>query len=138
MTVLDLEPSERPTIYIIHENDRWMEPLRSALREMGLEFVEWRLGKGGIVDFSAKPPVGVFYSRMSASSHTRGHRFSCEQTHAVLEWLEMHGRRVVNGSQALLFEISKGMSSTSSVERRSKFFPFFFFSISSLADCLVA
>jgi len=44
---------------------------------------------------------------MSASSHTRGHRYAIEHTHAVLEWLEFHNRRVVNGSKALLFEQSK-------------------------------
>jgi len=44
---------------------------------------------------------------MSASSHTRGHRYAAELTTAVLAWLERHGRRVVNGSRALDLEISK-------------------------------
>jgi hypothetical protein len=44
---------------------------------------------------------------MSASSHTRDHRFAAELTAAVLAWLERHGRRVVNGSRALDLEISK-------------------------------
>ena len=30
------------------------------------------------------PPQGVFYNRMSASSHTRGHRFAPEFTAVVL------------------------------------------------------
>jgi hypothetical protein len=53
------------------------------------------------------PPRGVFYSRMSASSHTRGHRYAPEYTGCVLAWLERHGRRVVNGSRALRLEVSK-------------------------------
>src|SRR5437660_9742321 len=44
---------------------------------------------------------------MSASSHTRDHRYAAELTAAVLAWLEWHGRRVVNGSRALDLEISK-------------------------------
>lgn len=60
-----------PTIYIIHENDKWVEPLREAFNSLGIHFVEWHLGKGGAFDFSSIPPEGVFYSRMSASSHTR-------------------------------------------------------------------
>ncbi len=58
-------------------------------------------------DLSAAPPEGVFYNRMSASSHTRGHRFSAELTAAVLAWLVRWGRRVVNGPGALDLEISK-------------------------------
>ena len=44
---------------------------------------------------------------MSASSHTRDHRFAPELTAAVLAWLTAWGRRVVNGSGALDLEISK-------------------------------
>src|SRR3546814_16027235 len=44
---------------------------------------------------------------MSASSHTRGHRFSPELTAATLSWLTQYGRRVVNGPGALDLEISK-------------------------------
>jgi hypothetical protein len=84
-----------------------MEPLRDAFKEECVDFEEWHLGSGGVVDLSSIPPEGVFYNRMSASSHTRGHRFAIEHTHAVLEWLELHGRRVINGSSALLLEGSK-------------------------------
>ena len=44
---------------------------------------------------------------MSASSHTRDHRFAAEYTGAVLAWLERHGRTIVNDSRALRLEISK-------------------------------
>jgi len=81
--------------------------LREAFQSQGISFVEWHLGQGGSFDLSAIPPEGVFYSRMSASSHTRGHRFAAEHTHTVLEWLELHRRRVINGSRALSLEISK-------------------------------
>jgi biotin carboxylase len=49
----------------------------------------------------------VFYNRMSASSHTREHRFSAELTAGVLAWLTRWGRVVVNGPAALDLEISK-------------------------------
>ena len=44
---------------------------------------------------------------MSASSHTRDHRFSAELTVSVLAWLTRWGRRVVNGPGALDLEINK-------------------------------
>src|SRR6266702_3827772 len=52
-------------------------------------------------------PAGVFWSRMSASSHTRGHPHAKDQTRGVLSWLESHGRRVVNGRRVLELEMSK-------------------------------
>ena len=93
-------------IYVLHENDEWVEPLRTALDARRLPFEEWFLDTG-VVDFGAEPPAGVFYNRMSASSHTRDHRYGPEYTAAVLAWLERHGRRVLNGSRALQLEISK-------------------------------
>ena len=93
-------------IYVIHENDAWMEPLRAACGELGLPFEEWFLGAGRL-DLGQPPPAGVFYNRMSASSHTRGHRWAPEHAAAVLAWLERHGRRVVNSSRALQLEVSK-------------------------------
>jgi hypothetical protein len=93
-------------IYVIHENDAWVEPLRAAFAELRLPFEEWFLSDG-LLDLAAAPPAGVFYNRMSASSHTRGHRYAAEYTAGVLAWLESHGQRVINDSRALQLEISK-------------------------------
>ncbi|MGE0718911.1 MAG: RimK family alpha-L-glutamate ligase [Alphaproteobacteria bacterium] len=93
-------------VYVIHENEAWVEPLRRAFAEVGTPYTDWFLDQGKL-DLREAPPEGVFYNRMSASSHTRGHRYSAEYTGAVLAWLERHGRTVVNGSRALALEISK-------------------------------
>ena len=93
-------------IYVLHENSAWVEPLEEALKERGLPFEQWFLSEGS-VPFDEAPPQGVFYNRMSASAHTRGHRYGPELTHLVLTWLEAHGRRVVNNHRALYLEISK-------------------------------
>jgi len=95
-------------IYIIHENDEWVEPLRKELKNINAPFEEWHLGKRN-VDHLDKPPQGVFYNRMSASSHTRGHRYAPEYTAVVLNWLEKNKRRVINNSRALSLEISKSL-----------------------------
>jgi len=70
-------------IYVIHENDAWVEPLRAAFAALGEPYDEWFLSDG-LVDLTQPPPEGVFYNRMSASSHTRGHRYAPELTAAVL------------------------------------------------------
>ena len=93
-------------IFVLHENDEWVEPLRTAFATRGLPFEEWFLNEGTL-DFSAPPPEGVFYNRMSASSHTRGHVYAPEYTKMVLAWLKSHGRRIVNGPEALRLEVSK-------------------------------
>src|SRR5947208_5983121 len=93
-------------IYVIHENDVWVEPLRVAFAEQSLPFSEWFLAEGTL-DLAATPPDGIYYNRMSASSHTRDHRYAAELAGGVLAWLERHGRRVINNGRALQLEISK-------------------------------
>ena len=93
-------------IHVIHENAAWLEPLARALDAEHLPWRDWFLDRG-VFDLSRPPPEGVFYNRMSASSHTRDHRYAAELTASVLAWLAGHGRRVVNGPRALDLEISK-------------------------------
>ncbi len=93
-------------VHVIHENPAWLPPFAAALDEAGVPWEEWFLD-GGALDLDAPPPQGVFYSRMSASSHTRGHVLAKDHTRAVLSWLEAAGRRVVNGRRVLELEMSK-------------------------------
>lgn len=93
-------------IYVIHENEEWTTHLFRRLDELGLPYEDWFINES-LVDLNDAPPEGVFYSRMSASSHTRGHRFAPEVADSLLVWLEHHGRKVFNGSQALSLEVSK-------------------------------
>ena len=93
-------------VYVIHENNEWTSHLEKRLQELEVPYELWHLDEG-TVNLQEAPPEGVFYNRMSASSHTRDHRFAPELTGAVLDWLEFHGRTVFNGSAALRYELSK-------------------------------
>ncbi len=93
-------------IYVIHENDAWTAPLKRHLEDLGLPYEDWFLDEG-ILDLAKEPPQGVFYNRMSASSHTRGHRYAPEYAAAVLAWLQRKGRKVINTDDALRLEVSK-------------------------------
>ncbi|EAQ98093.1 ATP-grasp domain-containing protein [Congregibacter litoralis] len=93
-------------VHIIHENREWSAPLLEALDALGVAYEDWFLDEGSL-DLSKAPPEGVFYNRMSASSHTRDHRFAPEYAAAVLAWLERHERRVLNPGRALQLELSK-------------------------------
>jgi hypothetical protein len=98
-------------VHVLHENPDWYAPLGAAFDAAGLPHEQWLLGDGAL-DLDDEPPAGVFWSRMSASSHTRGHPYAKDQARAVLAWLESHGRRVVNGRRALELEVSKAAQLT--------------------------
>ena len=95
-----------PAVYVLHDNPEWIPPLREAFDELGVPLVEWVL-ESGSVDLSSVPPEGVFWSRLSASSHTRERAHAKEYARAVLRWLESHGRRTVNGGSVVELEVSK-------------------------------
>ncbi len=93
-------------IYVIHENDEWIVPLRTAFGKLNLPYEEWFINKMSL-DLNEIPPDGIFYNRISASSHIRDHRYAPEYTGTLLAWLERHGREVVNGRRALQLEVRK-------------------------------
>ncbi|MBG6179644.1 ATP-grasp domain-containing protein [Arthrobacter sp. CAN_A1] len=93
-------------IYALHENPEWFPPFAKAFEAEGVEVEEWLL-TDGILDLDQEPPEGIFWSRISASSHTRDHGLSKDYARAVLSWLEAHGRRTVNGRRILELEMSK-------------------------------
>jgi glutathione synthase/RimK-type ligase-like ATP-grasp enzyme len=93
-------------VYVLYENPAWMPPLRRELEVAGLPYDEWFVHTG-CLDLSQEPPEGIFLSRMSPSSHTRGHRESVDYMRQLLVWLESYGRRVINGSRALELEVGK-------------------------------
>ena len=94
--------------YIIHENGSWTKPLEDHLKNLNVDFEDWHVENANI-DLSKSPPEGVFYNRMSASSHVRGHRFAPEFTSVILNWLKSYKKRVINDGNALALEVSKSL-----------------------------
>lgn len=94
------------TIYALHENPEWFPPFAEAFTDASLDYEEILLTEG-LIDLNSAPPEGVYWNRLSASSHTRGNTFAKEYTRALLDWLDAHGRRVVNGRHIVEMEVSK-------------------------------
>lgn len=94
------------TVYVLHENPDWYPPFERAFIEAEIDAREWLVIEG-VIDLDAAPPEGIFYNRLSASSHTRNHPWTKDYTRALLEWLESYGRRVVNGRPVVEMEVSK-------------------------------
>ena len=98
--------TQLPTVHILYENPAWLPPLVDALESEGFPITLVKLDEG-LVDPNRVPEKGIWINRISPSSHTRGHHGSIELAREVLYWLELHGRRVVNGLRAFEFEMSK-------------------------------
>ena len=94
------------TVHVLHENPEWLPPFAAAFAAEG---VDWDAVPvtGGPLDLAAEPAPGVYWSRMSASAHTRDHAHSAEHARGLLDHLEAAGRRVVNGRAVLEMELSK-------------------------------
>jgi len=95
-----------PTIHVLFENPAWMPPIVDALEAGGFP-VNLIHVEEGLIDPAEVPAEGIWWNRMSPSSHTRGHDASVGFTREILNWVEAHGRRVINGSHALELEVSK-------------------------------
>ena len=93
-------------IIVIHENKEWIPPFEEAFRALHLEHEFWYVPEMNL-NLQDVPTEAVYYNRLSASSHTRDHRYEPELALGILEWLERYSRTVVNGSRALDLEISK-------------------------------
>jgi len=95
-----------PTVHILYENPAWLPPLQAALDAEGFPYELHHVWRGSI-DPREEPPPGIWWNRMSPSSHTRGHNESVGLAREILAWLESWGRWVLNGSHALELEVSK-------------------------------
>jgi len=101
-----MKKNQMKTVFLLHENKDWSEPLEIALNEIGVPYKSWYM-VDRLINMSVIPPNGLFYNRMSASAHTRGHVYTPELTSGLLAWLESNNRRVINGSNAIRLELSK-------------------------------
>ena len=95
-----------PVIHVLHENPDWFGPFQAAFEAAGVPYREWLL-VDGVLDLDEAPPAGIYWSRISASAHTRGHGLSKDYTRSVLNWLDAYGARTVNGRRTIELEMSK-------------------------------
>ena len=59
-----------PAINVIHENPNRTAPIFASLESCGSPYCDLNLGSVDLAGFKTAPE-GIFYNRMSASSHTR-------------------------------------------------------------------
>lgn len=98
--------SALPVVHVVYENPDWNPPLVAALEAEGFEVRLVHLNDA-LLDPATEPPEGIWWNRVSPSSHTRDHHHTVPVARELLHWLEQAGRTVINGSAPFELEMSK-------------------------------
>jgi len=102
-------PKKPIAIYYEHQN--WFKPLFAELERRGAPAVhidasQHRFDPG---DLNGEAQYGLVFNRTSPSAYNRGKQQTIFYTQNYLAHLESKGQRVINGSRAQRFEISKAL-----------------------------
>jgi biotin carboxylase len=94
------------SIAIYFEHPEWFRPLFAELESRGIAYTKL---DAGCHSYDAITPVAyrLLFNRMSASAYLRGHAQAIFFTRDFLACAENAGTRVINGSEAFSYEISK-------------------------------
>jgi hypothetical protein len=106
--VLDKTAAAPVALEILYEHPAWFEKLFAELDRRGVSFAK-SLAPGHFFDPDSPPQARVLFNRMSPSAYKREHGDGILYTLAYLGNAELQGLRVINGSQAYRYELSKAL-----------------------------
>ncbi len=95
-----------PDLVVLYEHPQWQEPLFQALEARGVRFEAFDL-KSATVSERDVPKARLYFNQASPSAYVRGNTRAVPLALALMEDLEAQGARVLNGSKAFRFELSK-------------------------------
>lgn len=101
--------SDAPALAFLYEHPHWFAPVYAELdrREVPYQKI---YAPDHVYDIDGEiPSFRVLFNRMSPSADRRGHGTGILHTLAYIGHLELLGIRVINGSKAFRFEISKAL-----------------------------
>ncbi|MDQ2832912.1 MAG: ATP-grasp domain-containing protein [Acidobacteriota bacterium] len=99
-----------PALAFLYEHPQWFEPVFRELERRGVPFTKLFIPDHFYsVDKDSRPEFKVLFNRMSPSADSRQHGSGLFHTLSWLQHLEWNGVRVLNGSKAFQFEISKAL-----------------------------
>ncbi|HET8860530.1 hypothetical protein [Marivirga sp.] len=101
--------NNQKSIAIYHEHPDWFRPLFQELENRHLPFVKYNAAKHHFSLAQNELPFDVFFNRMSPSAYLRNNQQAIFYTSALLGDLENKGVKVINGSRAWKYEISKAL-----------------------------
>ncbi len=95
-----------PELVVLFEHPEWQQPLFHALdrKEIAYTAFDLKAAAFSAVELSQTP---LYFNQASPSAYVRGNDRAVPFALALIEQLESQGARVVNGSRAFRFELSK-------------------------------
>lgn len=93
---------------IIHEHSEWQKPLFRALDARGVSYTTYDLKKA-VFGERDLPQAKLAFNQASPSAYLRDNTRAVPLGLAYIEALEANGVRVLNGSRAFRFELSKAV-----------------------------
>lgn len=97
------------SIAVYHEHPDWFKPLFSELEKRNLPYEKYNAAEHHFSPFEKELPHQVVFNRMSPSAYLRNNAQAIFYTSSLLGFLESKGVRVINGSKAWRYEISKAL-----------------------------
>ncbi len=94
------------TIVLLYENETWNVELAAALAQQGFDVQRMDVRQMSFA-LDESLPRAVYFNRLSPSASARGHGAALELGRLLIRKLEADGQRVVNGSEALSYELNK-------------------------------
>jgi len=93
-------------IAVLYEHPEWQKPLFAALERRGVRYAAVDLKRAAFA--ADDPPLApLYFNQASPSAYVRGNTRAVPYALAYMRALETRGVRVLNGSAAFAFELSK-------------------------------
>ncbi len=109
-TGLTPEPASRATdLAILYEHPAWFEKVFAELDRRGVDYAKLHAPDHFFDPDSRDPSWPVLFNRMSPSAWRREHGSGLFYTLSFLSHIESLGTRVINGSKAFRYELSKAL-----------------------------
>jgi hypothetical protein len=105
---LQAQAGQGASLAFLYEHPRWFEPIFRELERRGTSFLKIH-APDHFYAAGERPRFEVLFNRMSPSADRREHGSAIFHTLAWLGQLELEGVRVINGTRAFRYEISKAL-----------------------------
>jgi len=97
----------RADLAVLYEHPQWFAAIFAELERREIRFDKIFIPQHFYEVSGKEPGFKILFNRMSPSAHSRERGSGIFHTLAYLEHLELQGVRVINGSKAFRYEISK-------------------------------
>ena len=104
-----IELKSTAPLAFLYEHPQWFNPIFQELDRRGATYRRIHAPEHFYAAGETAPPFRVLFNRMSPSADRREHGSAIFHTVAWLGQLELQGIRVLNGTEAFRFEVSKAL-----------------------------